>query len=111
MRITGWILLLIGLVLCVSVAWAALGFLLMGVGLVALQVAERDRQRVRQGAAAGAAGRDKPLQAVAAPRTEEPVTRWEPALAPASGVDRRAEPARPRFDRPAPATFVPDKPA
>jgi hypothetical protein len=110
-RITGWILLLIGLVLCVSVAWAALGFLLMGVGLVALQVAERDRRRARQAAAAGGAGRDKPLQAVAAPRTEEPVTRWEPALAPASGVVRRAEPTRSRFDRPAPATFVPDKPA
>ena len=44
-RLTGWILLLIGAVLCASVAWAAIGFLLMGVGLIALQVAERGRRR------------------------------------------------------------------
>ena len=37
MRIAGWILLLIGFLLCISVAWATLGFLLMGVGLVSLR--------------------------------------------------------------------------
>ncbi len=45
MRIAGWVLLIAGFLLCVSVAWAALGFLLMGVGLVSLQVAERNRNR------------------------------------------------------------------
>jgi hypothetical protein len=44
-RIAGWVLLFGGFVLCASVAWAALGFLLMGVGLISLQVAERNRNR------------------------------------------------------------------
>jgi len=35
------------LLLCVSVAWAALGFLLMAVGLVSLQVAEQKRKRAQ----------------------------------------------------------------
>jgi len=46
-RIAGWVLLLGGFLLCVSVAWAALGFLLMGVGLISLQVAERNRNRAK----------------------------------------------------------------
>jgi len=37
-RIAGWILLLIGLLLCISVDWAAVGFLSMGFGLIALQI-------------------------------------------------------------------------
>lgn len=44
-RLTGWILLLIGLLLCATISWAALGFLLMGIGLIALQVAERRPHR------------------------------------------------------------------
>jgi hypothetical protein len=44
-RIAGWLLLIVGAVLCISIAWAALGFLLMGVGLIALQVAEQNRKR------------------------------------------------------------------
>lgn len=47
MRIAGWVLLVGGFLLCVSVAWAALGFLLMGVGLISLQVAERNRNRAK----------------------------------------------------------------
>ena len=45
MRIAGWVLLVGGFLLCVSIAWAALGFLLMGVGLISLQTAERNRNR------------------------------------------------------------------
>ena len=45
MRLTGWILLLIGALACATIAWAAVGFLLMGVGLIALQVAERRRHQ------------------------------------------------------------------
>ncbi|MBR0794424.1 hypothetical protein JQ615_03375 [Bradyrhizobium jicamae] len=44
-RFIGWILLLIGALLCATIAWAALGFLLMGIGLISLQVAERSRRR------------------------------------------------------------------
>jgi len=44
-RIAGWVLLVGGFLLCVSLAWAALGFLLMGVGLISLQTAERNRNR------------------------------------------------------------------
>jgi hypothetical protein len=46
-RIAGWVLLVGGFLLCASVAWAALGFLLMGVGLISLQVAERNRNRAK----------------------------------------------------------------
>jgi hypothetical protein len=46
-RLTGWILLLIGFVLCATIAWAAIGFLLMGLGLISLQLAERGRRRAR----------------------------------------------------------------
>ena len=45
MRIAGWILLVGGFFLCISVVWAAPGFLLMGLGLISLQVAEHNRRR------------------------------------------------------------------
>ena len=45
MRPAGWLLLIAGCALCLNVAWAALGFLLMGVGLVALLAAEAKRSR------------------------------------------------------------------
>ena len=103
MRIAGWLLLLIGLLLCVSVVWATLGFLLMGVGLVSLQAAER--RRVQHAVAAATEDLDMPLQAVAAPPAVAPAFRREPVLAPARQADRRADPAKqrfePRYDKPA----------
>lgn len=45
MRLAGWFFLLAGLVLCLSVVWATVGFLMMGIGLIALQAAERRRRR------------------------------------------------------------------
>ena len=96
MRIAGWILLLIGFLLCISVAWATLGFLLMGVGLVSLQVPKQNRRRVPR--AASAERLEMPLRAVARPRAEEPVIRREPALAPAPEVAQTADLASPRFD-------------
>lgn len=63
MRIAGWILLVAGFVLCLSVAWAALGFLLMGVGLVVLQVVERKQRKAEKSAAADV---DLPSEPVAA---------------------------------------------
>jgi hypothetical protein len=41
MRIAGWVLLVGGFMLCVSVLSAALGFLFMGFGLIFLQIAEQ----------------------------------------------------------------------
>jgi hypothetical protein len=95
-RIAGWILLLIGFLLCISVVWATLGFLLMGVGLVSLQVPKQNRPRVPH--AASAAHLEMPLGAVARPRAEEPVNRREPVLAPAPEVAQTADLASPRFD-------------
>jgi hypothetical protein len=73
-RLTGWVLLLIGGLLCTTISWAALGFLLMGIGLIALQVAERRRHPVGDAVPAGAAGFTPPrLSAGLQPPTLEPV--------------------------------------
>ncbi|UGY18151.1 hypothetical protein [Bradyrhizobium septentrionale] len=75
MRLTGWVLLLIGAALCATISWAALGFLLMGVGLIALQVAERRRSPADDPAPAAAAGFTPPrLSAGLQPPTLDPVT-------------------------------------
>jgi hypothetical protein len=51
MRIAGWLLLVSGFLLCVSILSAALGFLLMGFGLIFLQIAEqKDKSRFTSGA-------------------------------------------------------------
>jgi hypothetical protein len=50
MRILGWLLLVVGLLLCVSVLWAAAGFFCMGLGLIFLQIAERKRRRAKSAA-------------------------------------------------------------
>ncbi|WP_130229468.1 hypothetical protein [Bradyrhizobium sp. Leo121] len=65
MRIAGWVLLLTGFVLCLTVAWAALGFLLMGIGLVSLQVAERKRRKSEKTESAALDARPKPAIALA----------------------------------------------
>src|SRR6266550_3679534 len=44
MRIVGWVLLVGGFMLCVSVLLAALGFVFMGFGLICLQIAERNNK-------------------------------------------------------------------
>ncbi|MDH2385767.1 hypothetical protein [Bradyrhizobium sp. CER78] len=75
MRLTGWLLLLIGGLLCATISWAALGFLLMGVGLISLQVAERRRRQADDAVPAGAAGFTPPrLSPGLQPPTLDPVT-------------------------------------
>ncbi|MGN1288722.1 MAG: hypothetical protein ACI4XG_19390 [Bradyrhizobium sp.] len=75
MRLTGWLLLLIGGLLCATISWAALGFLLMGVGLISLQVAERRRRPADHAVPAGAAGFTAPrLSPGLQPPTLDPVT-------------------------------------
>ena len=89
MRIVGWILLIGGLLLCVSVAWAALGFLSMAIGLIALQVAEKKRKRA-QNAAVGGEAVDMlpgatpvihPAEAVAGPQIAPAPAGWAPRYA------------------------------
>ena len=46
MRLLGLVLLAIGFLLCVSIVWATIGFLMMGFGLICLMIAERQRQHV-----------------------------------------------------------------
>jgi hypothetical protein len=50
MRILGWLLLVGGLLLCVSIFWAAPGFFCMGLRLIFLQVAEQKRRRAKSAA-------------------------------------------------------------
>ena len=44
MRLTGATLLVIGFLLCVSIAWAAIGFFAMGFGLIFLLIAEERKK-------------------------------------------------------------------
>ena len=84
--------------LCVSVAWAALGFLLMAIGLISLQVAEKKRKRAQNTAVGGEAvvmppGATPvihPAQAVAGPQI---------APAPAGWAPRYASPGTPSYDK------------
>ena len=48
MRILGWLFLLGGFLLCASIAWATIGFLFMGLGLVCLRIAERKSERAER---------------------------------------------------------------
>jgi hypothetical protein len=70
MRIAGTVLLIGGVLLCVSIVWAALGFLMMGFGLICLLIAERRRAR---------------LAASTIPYSDEIDPRQEPALFPEEG--------------------------
>ncbi|WP_143271704.1 hypothetical protein [Bradyrhizobium mercantei] len=109
MRLTGWVLLLIGGLLCATISWAALGFLLMGVGLIALQVAERRRRPAGDAAApAGTAGFTPPrLSAGLQPPTLEPAA--GPDTAPQRQARRVAWPDKTSPDKTSPERNWPDK--
>ncbi|QIO98870.1 DUF5362 domain-containing protein [Bradyrhizobium symbiodeficiens] len=47
MRIAGSVLLLIGLILCASIDWAAVGFVTMGAGLLVFQAAESKQEAIK----------------------------------------------------------------
>jgi hypothetical protein len=108
MRIAGTFLLLGGFLLCISIVWAAVGFLMMGFGLIFLLIAERRKKRARAlpGPLSHEVDRRReppPLQietrAQPAELVEASPSRIdsEPAPAPAS----LPEPRRPRPPRPA----------
>jgi hypothetical protein len=101
-RVAGWILLIAGALLCATLVWATIGFLLMGIGLLSLLVAENNRKRATRAEVSGARV-DRPLAVpalvapppVAPPSIPEPVpfVRREPTMgpsAPASSYDRQA---------------------
>jgi hypothetical protein len=100
-RIAGWILLLLGLALCLSVVWAPLGLLLMGVGLVALQLAERSRRRagIAPTPAAAAATSETPAAEFAMPRAAEAVVFSEPRPIPAPEIAQRAAADKSSYDK------------
>ena len=108
MRLTGWVLLLIGGLLCATISWAALGFLLMGVGLIALQVAERRRRPAGDAAPAETAGFTPPrLSAGLQPPTLEPVAGRD--TAPQRQARRVAWPDKTSPDKIWPDKIWPDK--
>jgi hypothetical protein len=91
-------LLIAGALLCTTLVWATLGFLLMGIGLLSLLVAENNRKRARRAEVSGARV-EQPMAApspvAAPPPIPEPVpfVRREPSMgtiAPASSYDRQA---------------------
>src|SRR5713101_7292526 len=74
MRILGWLLLAGGLLLCVSMLWAAPGFFCMGLGLIFLQIAEQKRRRAKSAAS---------LSNQSEPRVEPPpLQELTPAIVP-----------------------------
>ncbi len=48
MRILGAIFLIAGFLLCLTIVWAAIGFLAMGLGLICLLIAERRQEQIKQ---------------------------------------------------------------
>lgn len=78
MWIAGTFLLVAGFLLCVSIAWAALGFLMMGLGLICLLIAERRKAK---------------LAGFAASESDETEARQEPRPAPEQNIAELAEPA------------------
>ena len=67
MRVAGWVLLVGGFLLCVSILSAALGFLLMGFGLIFLQIAEQ-KDKSPTTSHASRSGQSEPERAPPPPR-------------------------------------------
>jgi hypothetical protein len=89
-RVAGWISLIAGTLLCATLVWAAPGFLLMGVGLLSLLVAENNRKRASHTVASGA---DQPMAEPAPiPQSVQLVDREAPEEinSPARSYDRQA---------------------
>ncbi len=71
MRVAGWVLLVGGFLLCVSILSAALGFLLMGLGLIFLQIAEQ-KDKSPATSDASRSGQSEPERAPPPPRALAP---------------------------------------
>src|SRR3981189_3411353 len=86
-RIVGWLLLLTGTALVVSIALAAIGFLFLGLGLILLQIAERKRKKSQPSSSLDAA--QLPSRPVMHFSNDEPVVAAHDADAP---VERKLSP-------------------
>jgi hypothetical protein len=88
-------LLIAGALLCATLVWATIGFLLMGIGLLSLLVAESNRKRASQPDFSGARTEEAmvaPPPIAAPPPPPEPAHREPPmgTTPPASSYDRQA---------------------
>jgi hypothetical protein len=85
MRISGWVFLVVGFLPCASIAWAT--FLFMGLGLVCLRIAERDRER---------SGSPAALRAEKPERRREPfIVQGTPVVVCSEANERQAREADP----------------
>jgi hypothetical protein len=110
MRIAGSFLLLAGFLLCISIVWAAVGFLMMALGLICLLMAERRKKpsMASSGPLADAAGRrrEPPLQVE---KTAQPAESVE--ASPSRIGTRQASSSFPELRFPEPRQPKPRKPA
>src|SRR5438445_2093381 len=115
MRVAGTILLLGGFLLCVSIVWAAVGFPMIGIGLVCLLVAERRKKQLIAPVVTRSDPVDRrqeppslPIEksAPSAELVEASPSRMEAQQAPSSfpGPRQFPEPRQPRAPKPAPSS-------
>ena len=90
MRIAGWILLVAGALLCATLVWATIGFLLMGVGLLSLLVAENNRKRARRPTVSSAAADEAMAQTSPLPEPGLDLEAPKPISSPAPSYDQQA---------------------
>lgn len=96
MRIGGAILLVAGFLLCLTVAWATIGFLMMGCGLICLNLAELRQSKPKPSSGKRSKTSVAPPPSQAARKEPELVARHEAASPGASDVqDEPSYPAEP----------------
>jgi hypothetical protein len=101
MRTAGTFLLLGGFLLCITIVWAAIGFLMMGFGLICLLIAERRKKQSTRGPLSGAINQRReppPLQVETAAQSAE-VAEASPSRIDSRQVPFR-EPGLPRESKP-----------
>jgi hypothetical protein len=107
MRVAGTFLMLSGFLLCISIVWAAFGFLMMGLGLICLLMAERRKKPLTasRGAPAEAAGRwqePPPLPIEKHAQPAEPVEASPSRIGPRQASSSFPEPRFPESRQPKP---------
>jgi hypothetical protein len=101
MRIAGAFLLVSGFLLCISIVWAAVGFLMMGLGLICLLMAERQKKLSMASPgplvdAAGRRGEPPPLQVEKHAQPAEPVEASPGGIASQQASSSFPEPRKPK---------------
>jgi hypothetical protein len=101
MRIAGAFLLVSGFLLCISIVWAAVGFLMMGLGLICLLIAERRKKPSTASPgplvdAAGRRGGPPPLQVEKHAQPAETVEAFPGGIASQQASSTFPEPRQPK---------------